>query len=140
MGAPAFDWVSATQSDITKTQAEVTAAVGTGDFQPPPGGPSLPLAGYAGRYRDPWYGDIVVTRSGERLSIDFTRTPAFKSVLEPFGSDSFRTRFPRGSGEDAVVHFVVNNGRVTAVTLKALSPLADFSFDFQDLAFAPVKP
>ncbi|MDB6010876.1 MAG: hypothetical protein JWL65_3126 [Gammaproteobacteria bacterium] len=140
LGALAFDWVSATQSDITTTQAEVTAAVGTGDFQPPPGGPSLPLAGYAGRYRDPWYGDIVVTRSGERLSIDFTHTPAFKSVLEPFGSDSFRTRFPRGTGEDAVVHFVVNNGRVTAVTLKALSPLADFSFDFQDLAFAPIKP
>jgi hypothetical protein len=60
--------------------------------------------------------------------------------MEPFGPDSFRTRFPRGTGEDAVVHFAIKDGRVTGITLKALSPLADFSFDFQDLAFAPVKP
>jgi hypothetical protein len=93
---------------------------------------------YAGRYRDPWYGDLLVTlqvvRGGpSRLHIDFTRTPVFKSVLEPFGPDSFRTRFPDGAGEDAVLTFVVENGRVTRLRLRALSPFADFSYDFHDL-------
>ena len=140
LGAPAFDWVSATRADITKLQAEVTAAVGTGDFEPPPGLPSLPLEGYTGRYRDPWYGDIVVARDKNRLSIDFTHTPALKGALEVFGTDTFRTRFPRGAGEDAVINFSITNGRVTGLNLKALSPLADFSFDYQDLAPVPVEP
>ena len=115
------------------------AAGGTGDFAPPPGGPSLPLERYAGRYRDPWYGDIVVTRGGDGLAIDFTHTPAFKSLLEPFGPDAFRTHFSPVAGEDAVVTFAVHDGAVSGVAMRALSPLADFSFDFQDLAFAPVR-
>jgi CubicO group peptidase (beta-lactamase class C family) len=140
LGVPAFDWVSATRADITKMQAVVTAAVGTGDFKAPPGSPSLALERYVGRYRDPWYGDIVVARDGDRLNIDFTHTPALKGALEVFGADSFRTRFPRGAGEDAVVQFLVAGGHVTGLTLKALSPLADFSFDYQDLAPVPVAP
>jgi hypothetical protein len=140
LGAPDFDWLGATRKDITTAREEVIAAVGTGDFQPPPGSPTVAMDRYTGRFRDPWYGDIVIARSGEQLSVDFTHTPAFKSILEPFGSDSFRTRFPRGAGEDAILHFAVRGGRVTGLTLKALSPVADFSFDFQDLHFTPVAP
>ena len=78
----------------------------------------------------------MLFRSG--LHIDFLPTPAFKSTLEPWGPDTFRTRFPRGAGEDATVTFVVAGGKVTGVTMKPLSPLADFSYDFQHLAFVPV--
>jgi len=104
----------------------------------PPGGPSLPLNHYVGRYRDPWYGDIIVSFTGGRLAIDFTHTAAFKSVLEPYGPDAFRTRFPRGAGEDAVVTFVVQDQAIAHVTMRALSPIADFSFDFHDLFLTPV--
>ena len=55
--------------------------------------PSLPLERYAGRYRDPWYGDVTVGERGGRLWIDFTRTPVFKGPLEPWGADTFRTRW-----------------------------------------------
>jgi hypothetical protein len=51
----------------------------------------------------------------------------------------FRTHFPVGAGEDAVIAFAVKNGAVTGVTMKPLSPLADFSFDFQHLDFVPVR-
>ena len=105
----------------------------------PAGGPSLPLDAYVGRYRDPWYGDVVIGRSGEALTIDFTRSPPFKSKLETFGPDTFRTRFPEGAGEDAVVKFVVTGGRTDRITMKALSPLADFSYDFHDMHFERVK-
>ena len=138
-GAPAYDWVAATQKRKADAQAKVLKVVGNGDFTPPPGGPSLPLDRYSGRYRDPWYGDILVAQRGGRLAIDFTHTALFKSALEPFGPDAFRTRFPRGLGEDAVVTFAVKDGAVTGVSMRALSPIADFSFDFQHLAFAPVK-
>lgn len=138
IGAPTFDWVASTRARIDRQRTEALTQSG-GDFnRVPPGEPSLPLMAYVGRYRDPWYGDINVlldTRRGRRsnLRVEFARTPAFKSVLEPFGPDAFRTRFPTGVGEDAVISFVIDNGRPTRLRLRALSPFADFSYDYHDL-------
>ncbi len=75
----------------------------------------------------------MITKRGSGLAVDFTRTPVFKSALEPFGPDAFRTRFKPGTGEDAVITFQIAAGRVTGMKLKALSPIADFSYDFHDL-------
>lgn len=136
--APAFDWVSSYRTRQKAAQDEALAGVEGGVDKAPAGTPSLPLAAYAGRYRDPWYGDVVVTTRSGKLWIDFTPTPVFKSVLEPWGPDAFRTRFAKDAGEDAVVTFEVKDGKVTGVTMKPLSPLADFSYDYQHLAFVPV--
>jgi len=138
VGAPAFDWLGAMQKRRDAQQAEALKETGGGAPARPAGGPSLPLAAYAGRYRDPWYGDIVVALKGGVLTIDFTHTAVFKSKLEPWGPDTFRTRFAPDAGEDAVVMFRVTNGKLAEVTMKPLSPLADFSFDFQHLDFVPV--
>lgn len=139
IGAPAFDWVAWARRQIEASHAETLRQTSGGELTPPPGGPSLALARYAGRYRDPWYGDVVISERPGGLAIDFTRTPALKGPLEPWGPDAFRTRFPRNAGEEAVVTFVVENGGVARVTMRALSPIADFSFDYHDLAFAPVR-
>ena len=136
--APAFDWVSSYRTRQKAAQDEALASVEGGVDKAPAGGPSLPLAGYAGRYRDPWYGDVVVGQKSGRLWIDFVPTPVFKSPLEPWGPDSFRTRFAKDAGEDAVVSFEIKDGKVAGVTMKPLSPLADFSYDYQHLAFVPV--
>ena len=37
-------------------------------------GPSLPIAKYAGTYRDPWYGDVTIAQEGKGLAIRFSRT------------------------------------------------------------------
>ncbi|MBO9623641.1 MAG: serine hydrolase [Sphingomonas sp.] len=140
VGAPAFDWVAAVRARVKAEQDAALAELGSGGVdKAPAGGPSLPLSAYAGRFRDPWYGDIVVSPRGKGLHIDFLPSPGFKSMLEPWGPDTFRTRFPKGVGEDATVTFAVADGKVTGVTMKPLSPLADFSYDFQHLAFAPVR-
>lgn len=138
LGVPGFDWLAATQTGIAQTHAQVRA-LGDLDARPRAGTATLPLEAYAGRYRDPWYGDLVIDLGQGALHVDFTRTPAFKSALEPFGTDSFRTRFARGAGEDAVLTFEVSGNQVSGLTLRAVSPIADFSFDFHDLAFAPVR-
>lgn len=132
LGVPAYDWVAAARRVAAANEAKVRAEAGTGDFAVPAGNPSLPPAAYAGRYRDPWYGDIIVRVAGGALTIDFTRTPVFRSRLERFGPDTFRTRFAPGN-EDAVVRFVIEGGRPARLDLRALSPLADFSYDFQHL-------
>ena len=139
LGAPAFDWVGSYVARNKTAQDEAIAGLAAGEAKPPEGAPSLPLSAYAGRYRDAWYGDIVVTAKGKGLHIQFVPTPVFKSALEPWGTDTFRTRFPAGAGEDAVVSFVVADGKVTGIKMKALSPLADFSYDFHHLDFVPVR-
>jgi CubicO group peptidase (beta-lactamase class C family) len=140
IGAPEADWLALMTKRRESRDTDARKDWKGGGPVKPDGAPTLPLAAYAGRYRDPWYGDIVVREAAGGLSIEFVPTPVFKSALEPWGHDAFRTRFTDKDTEDAVVHFAIAGGRVTKVTMKALSPLADFSFDFHDLAFAPVLP
>jgi CubicO group peptidase (beta-lactamase class C family) len=139
LGAPKTDWAGLGKARIAKMQAQILAASDHSIDTAPAGGPSLPLDAYVGRYRDAWYGDVVVTRAGPGLAISFIPTPGFKSELEPWGPDAFRTRFPKeAGGEDALITFVPKDGKIVEVTMRPFSPLADFSFDFQHLDFKPV--
>ena len=104
-------------------------------------GPSLPLASYAGTYSDPWYGNIEITQDPAGLKINFGSTPRMAGRLEHWQYDSFITRFDDASIEPAYVTFGLNaDGKVERITLKAVSPLADFSYDYQDLLFTPAEP
>jgi coproporphyrinogen III oxidase len=59
--------------------------------------------------------------------------------LQHWQYDSFVTKFDDKTIEPAYVTFGLNaDGKVEHVALKAVSPLADFSYDYQDLLFTPV--
>jgi CubicO group peptidase (beta-lactamase class C family) len=99
---------------------------------------SLPMADYAGIYRDPWYGTVTVTDRGRgRLWITFDRTPGMEGELEHVADDTFRTRFTDRGIEDAYMTFTIADGRVARAAMRPVSPLADFSFDYVDLDFSP---
>jgi hypothetical protein len=49
-----------------------------------------------------------------------------------------RTRFLDKREEDLLVTFALKDGRPTTATMKALSPDADFSYDYQDLRLTKV--
>ena len=96
---------------------------------------------YAGRYRDAWYGTVTIERDGEGLKISFDRTPSMKGKLEHVRYDTFRTRWTDRNVEDAYVTFALNaDGSIERMRMKAISPLADFSYDYQDLMFVPERP
>jgi len=102
-------------------------------------GPSLPLARYAGAYADPWYGPIAIAVDGKQLTIDFKQSPGMVGHLEHFQYDTFKTVWNDKQIEPAYVTFALDqNGEVRNITLKAVSPVADFSYDYQDLNFTPV--
>src|SRR5581483_11506275 len=106
--------------------------------QGPVGAPSLPLASYAGVYRDAWYGTMTIRPKGDGLSIQFDHTPAMHGSLEHVQHDTFRTRFDDRNLEDTYVTFSLKpDGSIDQVKMQPVSPLADFSFDFQDLLFTP---
>ena len=103
--------------------------------------PSLPLARYAGTYRDPWYGDIVVSNENGKLRMRFSKTRQLIGTMEPWQHDTFIVRWDdRALNADAFVDFALDvDGHVREVRMQPISPLTDFSFDFQDLRLAPLK-
>lgn len=139
MGKTGFDWIADSVRLRDESDAKSIAAAAEIDAKQAAGAvPSLPLEAYAGTWRDPWYGDIVVSRRGDGLWLDFTHTPALKGPLEPYDGETMRTRFPDKREEDAFVVFKLENGAPVSATMKAVSPDADFSYDFHDLRLTKV--
>jgi len=59
-------------------------------------------------------------------------------ALEHYQYDSFVARLDDKSIEPPYVTFGLNaDGKVERVTMKPVSPIADFSYDYQDLLFTP---
>ncbi|MCL1635702.1 serine hydrolase [Luteimonas sp. SX5] len=140
LDAPKRDWVADFAAFKKARDAKMLAAAGGGDAQKKPSRPSLPLAGYAGNYADPWYGPIVIRHENGRLRIDFKQTPDMAGTLEHRQYDTFRTRWDDPSIEPADVTFALDaQGKVDRITMKASSPLADFSYDYHDLLFTPQR-
>jgi hypothetical protein len=103
--------------------------------------PSLPLAGYAGTYRDVWYGDVSVARERDTLRMTFSRTPSLTGTLSHWQHDTFIVRWDeRWLNADAFVNFTLDaDGKVREAGIRAISPNTDFSFDFHDLVLKPVR-
>jgi CubicO group peptidase (beta-lactamase class C family) len=104
--------------------------------------PSLPLASYDGEYEDAWYGKATIARVGGKQVLTFTRTPDLTGELEHFQHDTFIVRWKeRNFNADAYVTFSLNpDGSIERMKMKPISTETDFSYDFQDLTFVPVKP
>ena len=139
IGVPANDWpakfIAKKQHDVAEGMQKFTAA------KPAKVGPSLPLARYAGTYSDPWYGNIELAVVKGKLHVDFKSTPRMGGTLDHWQYDTFVTRFDDKTIEPAYVTFHLDaDGKVEDIGMKAVSPLADFSYDYQDLHFTPVGP
>ena len=103
--------------------------------------PSLPLAGYAGTYRDRWYGDVVVSDEQGKLRLRFGKTAELVGTMTPWQHDSFIVHWDdRALNADAFVDFALDmDGHIREMRMQPVSPSTDFSFDFQDLRLMPVK-
>ena len=139
LGLPAQDWPSRYQAYLKRRLGAAAASVQQAAATPARVGPSLPLIRYAGAYADPWYGTVKVTPDARGLAIDFTTTPKMTGRLEHFQYDTFIARFADPGIEPAYVTFALDaDGKVARVSMKPVSPTADFSFDYQDLDLRPV--
>ncbi|MGV3730232.1 MAG: serine hydrolase [Sphingopyxis sp.] len=137
---PDYGWIQKWEDWYQARLAGGVAFLKQSQASPAQSGPSLALARYAGRYRDPWYGDVVIGSDGKGLTIDFTSTPRMAGRLDHWQYDSFVTRFDDPAIEPAYVTFALDaDGKVTGVTMKAVSKIADFSWDYHDLDLKPVE-
>jgi Domain of unknown function (DUF3471) len=139
LGLPKDSWPEKVAAERHQRVQEALKMYQSGTAKPANIGPSLPLDHYVGTYADPWYGNIEVGQANGALTIDFKSTPRMGGKLEHWQYDSFVTRFDDKTIEPAYVTFGLNaDGKVERITMKAVSPLADFSYDYHDLSFTPV--
>lgn len=140
MNAPATDWVAAfKKSEEMGFARAAEAEKRLASSRAADSKPSLPLAKYAGRYSDPWYGEITISMEADKLVLRFSRTPLLVGDLEHWQHDTFVARWRDRSLEaDAFVSFALKpDGSIEQMKMAAVSPLTDFSFDFHDLLFTP---
>lgn len=126
------DWVTEEQERYRQALQEKT------DFvlqQPTTTRPALPRESYAGTYRDPWYGDVLVTLEDDQLRINFTHTELLEGRLEHYNADTFVVRWDEPLLEaDAFIEFqVTRDNDVQGARMEAVAPFTDFSFDFHNL-------
>ena len=101
----------------------------------------LPQASYAGTFQDPWYGDVIVSNEGGRLRMRFAHTRQLIGTMTPWQHSTFVVKWDdRTLNADAFATYSLDaDGRITELRMQPISPLTDFSFDFQDLRLKPVK-
>ena len=137
LGVDDVDWVTYyASSDGDDDEAETEPEV---DWR---GGSVLAsLAAYAGRYRDPWFGDVLVTEEDGALHFAAVKSPKMAGRLWPYEGHTFIARFTdRTLDADAWVEFSHDEaGEATGMELRAIYSSTDGSFNYGDLDLVRVR-
>ncbi len=142
LGAAPSDWIKLIHDlDTEKVAKDLAAQKKAGATRAAKSTPSLPLASYDGEYQDSWYGVVSIKPVGARRVMSFSRTPDLSGELEHFQHDTFIVRWKeRNLNADAYVTFSLNpDGSIERMKMAPVSSEIDFSYDFADLTFVPVK-
>jgi hypothetical protein len=141
LGGETIDYIAAFKAQDDKQHKEADETMQkTSQARAANSKPSLALEKYAGEYADPWYGKVSIRQESSGLILNFERTEKGLADLQHWQYDTFKTHWRDRTVEDAFVTFALKpDGAIDHFTMVAVSPLADFSFDYQDLYFTPVE-
>ena len=142
LGAAPSDWIKLIHDVETEATAkDLAKQKKVGATRAAKSEPSLPIASYDGEYEDAWYGLVSIKPEGKKRVMRFSRTPDLAGELEHFQHDTFIVRWKeRNFNADAYVTFSLNpDGSIERMKMAPVSEQTDFSYDFQDLLFVPVK-
>jgi len=92
---------------------------------------------YAGIYTDKWFGDIIITAANGKLRFRSVNSPKLRGDMLYYTGNTFIVKWDdRTLDADAFAVFALDkDGKPSSITMEAISPLTDFSFDFHDLSF-----
>jgi len=131
------DGVVANESEAKKITDEIAA-----DIAKAQKATSKPdINNFIGTYRDKWLGDITISLKNGKPWFDSKRSPKLTGEMLAYKGNTFVVRWTnRSMDADAFVIFGLDSeGKGSTITMKAISPLTDFSYDFQHLNFERVK-
>jgi CubicO group peptidase (beta-lactamase class C family) len=140
-GLPPTDWIAAFKSVKDKDEKDAAEAMKEAEgARAANSKPSLPLEKYAGTYNDAWYGPITIHGENGGLVMTFDHTPSMIGDLQHWQYDTFKAHWRDRTIEDAFVTFWLKpDGSIESARMAAVSPLADFSFDYRDLLLKPAE-
>ena len=142
LSAEPSDWIKLIHDvDTEKVAKELAAQKSASATRAATSTPSLPLASYDGDYQDAWYGLVSIKPVGGKRVMSFSKTPDLTGELEHFQHNTFIVRWKeRNLNADAYVTFSLNpDGSIERMKMAPVSSEIDFSYDFADLTFVPVK-
>lgn len=92
---------------------------------------------YTGTYTDPWFGDVIISEKNGKPWFDSKNSPRLTGEMVYYKGNTFIVKWnDRSMDADAYVMFTLDyQGNPDGIKMKPISPLTDFSFDFQDLDF-----
>jgi hypothetical protein len=140
-GLPPTDWIGAFKAVKDAEEKEAAESMRKAEgARAVDSKPSLPLEKYEGAYNDAWYGPITIRGENGGLIISFDHTPTMIGDLQHWQYDTFKAHWRDRTIEDAFVTFSLKpEGSIESARMAAVSPLADFSFDYQDLLLKPAE-
>ena len=145
LGVSGFDWVKIMHDRVEKGEAEakkindeVEQSIKTEQAK---AGGQFSIDPYVGTYHDTWFGDVSISTNNGKAWFTSKRSPKLKGELFPYKGNTLIVRWnDRTMDADAFVMFSTDmDGKPASMTMKAISPLTDFSFDFQDLELKKIK-
>lgn len=90
---------------------------------------------YTGTYTDNWFGDIIISWANGKMRFNAVKSPKLRGDMLFYTGNTFIVRWDdRTLDADAYAVFCLDkDGKPASLTMEAISPMTDFSFDFQDL-------
>ena len=150
LGIPASDWVAKYDERVKKNLAEaeqITKDIWAGITSEQKNNTTkVDFSTYAGTYRDRWFGDVILSQKDSHFIFHSVRSPKLTGELFYYKGDTgpaprFVVKWNNRSFDaDAYVTFQVDDTmKPVSIKMTPISPLTDFSFDFQDLDLQRVK-
>lgn len=95
---------------------------------------------YVGNYKDNWFGDVTISEKNGKLYFASKRSKRLVGEVFFYNDQNFVVKWNvRSFNADAHIFFELDaDGKASHFTMKAISPLTDFSYDFHDLNFTKI--
>lgn len=120
-----------------KEASEITKKVNTDLEQAGKAKGLVMLKGVEGRYDDPWFGEVSIEAVKDGYYFRSKNSPKLQGMMTFYKGNTFVVKWnDRSLLADAFATFALSHeAKPTGFKMEAISPLTDFSFDFQDLDF-----
>ena len=140
LGVDGIDWLDWAESRLNNSSSDADSVVNAVWEQVKKNKSEAPdLQLFTGTYQDDWFGEIEVYEQDHQLWIKSKKSPKLQGPMHYYNANTFAIawKYSQDSGSnnyDAFALFQLDeNGKATSIRMKGISPIIDFSYDFQDL-------
>lgn len=140
-GTEKRDWVKIYSENTTGAQENANKILTEVSQSLSPTVPESLIKTITGVYQDPWLGKVKIYQKDAGFYFLSSRSPGLDGQLYHLKSNTFVVKWKdRSMDADAYLLLELDyNGNPSGFTMKAISPLTDFSFDFHDLRFTKIE-